>query len=265
MADLRNGFGQARTRTGAGAVAMDEGLRAYMLRVYNYMAGGVLLTGLVAMAVYALAVTSDPNAAAAVAGGTRQLARGQYLTPFGYAMFVSPLKWLVAFAPLGIVFLLAFRVHTMSVAAAQFWFWAYAALVGASLSVLLLVYTHTSISRVFFITAAAFGALSLYGYTTKKDISGWGTFLIMGVIGIIIASLVNLFLQSSGLQFAISCIGVLVFSGLTAYDTQQIKESYSEHLDGTALGHGAIMGALQLYLDFINLFTSMLSLFGNRN
>jgi FtsH-binding integral membrane protein len=168
-------------------------------------------------------------------------------------------------APLAFVFLLSWRIYRMSLPGAQAMFWVFAAVMGLSLSSIFLVFTGQSITQVFFVTAAAFGGLSLYGYTTKKDLSGWGSFLIMGVIGIVIAALVNLFLQSSALQFAISVIGVLVFAGLTAYDTQQIKDNYYQVAgDAMATGKAAIMGALNLYLDFINMFVSMLQLFGNR-
>jgi FtsH-binding integral membrane protein len=167
-------------------------------------------------------------------------------------------------APLGLVFFLSARIAKMSVSGAQMTFWIFAALMGLPLSSIFLVYGHGSIARVFFITAAAFGSLSLWGYTTKKDISGWGSFLFMGLIGIIIASVVNIFLASSALQFAVSVIGVLVFAGLTAYDTQQIKEMYYEGDDDTTMGRKAIMGALRLYLDFINLFMMLLHLFGRR-
>ena len=263
MADNR----YARMRPGARTdVAVDEGLRAYMLRVYNYMAGGVFLTGIVAYLAFTQAVTMDPALAAKTAGGIALLKRGMYLTPFGMALFVSPLKWLVMLAPLGFVFFLSFRIYQMSVSAAQWTFWLFAAIMGLSLSTIFLVFTGQSITQVFFVTAAAFGGLSLYGYTTNKDLSGWGSFLIMGVIGIVIAALVNLFLQSSALQFAISVIGVLVFAGLTAYDTQQIKDNYYAVMgDMTATSKAAIMGALNLYLDFINMFTSLLQLFGNRD
>jgi len=263
MADNR----YARMRPGARTdVAVDEGLRAYMLRVYNYMAGGVFLTGIVAYLAFTQAVTMDPALAAKTAGGVALLKRGMYLTPFGMALFVSPLKWLVMLAPLGFVFFLSFRIYQMSVSAAQWTFWLFAAIMGLSLSTIFLVFTGQSITQVFFVTAAAFGGLSLYGYTTNKDLSGWGSFLIMGVIGIVIAALVNLFLQSSALQFAISVIGVLVFAGLTAYDTQQIKDNYYAVMgDMTATSKAAIMGALNLYLDFINMFTSLLQLFGNRD
>jgi FtsH-binding integral membrane protein len=265
MAEIDNRY--ARMRPGARtAVAVDEGLRAYMLRVYNYMAGGVFLTGIVAYLAFTQAVTMDPALAAKTAGGVALLKRGMYLTPFGMALFVSPLKWLVMLAPLGFVFFLSFRIYQMSVSAAQWTFWLFAAVMGLSLSTIFLVFTGQSITQVFFVTAAAFGGLSLYGYTTNKDLSGWGSFLIMGVIGIVIAALVNLFLQSSALQFAISVIGVLVFAGLTAYDTQQIKDNYYSVVgDMTATSKAAIMGALNLYLDFINMFTSLLQLFGNRD
>jgi FtsH-binding integral membrane protein len=251
MAEIDNRY--AAARTGARTdVAVDEGLRAYMVRVYNYMAAGVFLTGIVAYLVSNSAITRGPT-------GARQL------TEFGQLIYVSPLKWVIMLAPLAFVFFLSFRIYKMSVPAAQIAFWAFAGVMGLSLSSIFLVYTGQSISQVFFVTAAAFGGLSLYGYTTKKDLSGWGSFLIMGVIGIVIASLVNLFLQSSALQFAISVIGVLVFAGLTAYDTQQIKDNYYSVMgDATAAAKASIMGALNLYLDFINMFVMMLQLFGNR-
>jgi FtsH-binding integral membrane protein len=233
-------------------VRVDEGLRSYMLGVYNYMAAGVALTGITA---YLLStMTFVVNEAGAKA-----------LTPLGQALYASPLKWVIMLAPLAFVFFLSFRINKMSVGAAQIAFWAFAAVMGLSLSSIFLIFTGQSIVQVFFVTAAAFAALSVWGYTTKKDISGWGSFLFMGVVGIIIAALVNIFLQSSALQFAISAIGVLVFAGLTAYDTQQIKDGYYEiRHDATLVAKGAIMGALSLYLDFINMFTSLLSLFGSR-
>ena len=243
-------------RTAAGAI--DEGLRAYMLGVYNYMAIGLAITGVAALLIANLAVTSDPSQAVA------QFANGVMLTSLGSAIYASPLKWVVMLAPLGMLFYLSARLNTMSVGSAQMAFWAFAALMGLSLSSIFLIYTSESIVRVFFITSASFGALSLFGYTTKKDISGWGSFLFMGLIGIIIAALVNLFLQSSAMQFAISVIGVLVFAGLTAYDTQQIKEMYYEGDDSTVAGRKSISGALRLYLDFINMFLMLLHLFGNR-
>ena len=250
----------ARPTVGAAPVdvGVDQGLRSYMLRVYNYMAIGLVITGVAALAVVNFATTSDPSAAAA------QINNGMYLTQFGVTLYTSPLKWVVMLAPLAFIFILGARMQRMSLSSAQMMFWAFAAIMGVSLSSIFLVYTAESIVRVFFITAAAFGALSLYGYTTKKDLSGWGSFLFMGLIGIIIAALVNLFLQSSALQFAISVIGVLVFAGLTAYDTQRIKEMYYVGDDGTVAGRKAIMGALSLYLNFINMFVMLLSLFGNR-
>ncbi len=243
-------------RTGAD---VDEGLRSYMLGVYNYMAVGIALTGLVAYALTFLTTTSDPATAVAT------LRNGVMLTELGQALYGSPLAFVLMLAPLGFVMFLSFRVHKMSAGAAQTAFWLFAAVMGLSLSSIFLRYTGQSITQIFFVTAAAFAGLSIWGYTTKKDISGWGSFLIMGVIGIIIAAIVNLFLQSSALMFAISSLGVLIFAGLTAYDTQQIKDGYYQiQGDSVAMAKGAIMGALSLYLDFINMFTSMLSLFGNR-
>ena len=245
MAELRN----YNARVGAGTVAdagIDEGLRAYMLRVYNLMALGLAITGLAAWGAFNFAVSD-----------------GQ-LTAFGEAIYLSPLRWVVILAPLAMVFFLSFRIHKMSVAAAQTTFWVYAGLVGLSLSTVFLVYTGESIVRTFFITATAFGGLSLYGYTTKRDLSAMGSFLIMGLFGLIIASVVNIFLGSTALQFAISVIGVLVFAGLTAYDTQQIKEMYYEGDSAEVGGRKAIMGALRLYLDFINLFMFLLQFMGNR-
>jgi uncharacterized protein len=216
------------------------------------MAAGVFLTGVVAFMTSQAAITTGPT-------GTKAL------TEFGQLIYVSPLKWVIMLAPLAFVFFLSFRIYKMSVLAAQIAFWAFAGAMGLSLSSIFLVYTGQSITQVFFVTAAAFGSLSLYGYTTKRNLSGWGTFLFMGLIGVVIASLVNLFLQSGALQFAISVIGVLVFAGLTAYDTQRIKDGYYEVMgDATAMTKGAIMGALNLYLDFINLFVMLLQLFGSR-
>ena len=234
----RQGYARTSSATGTDAQVIDEGLRAYMLRVYNYMAMGIGITGLVSYA--------------AVASGIYQ------------QIAATPFIWVVMLAPLGMVFFLSARIGNMSVSGAQIAFWVFAGLMGLSLGWIFLAYTGTSIANVFFVTAAAFGGLSLYGYTTKKDLSGWGSFLIMGLIGVIIAMLVNIFLQSSALQFAVSVIGVLVFSGLTAYDTQRIKEMYYVGDDGAVAGRKAIMGALSLYLNFINLFLMLLSLFGNR-
>jgi FtsH-binding integral membrane protein len=193
-----------------------------------------------------------------------QGAGGVQLTAFGNFMFASAFKWVVIFAPLGLVFFISARINSMSLGTAQIAFWAFAALMGASISSIFLIYAGESIARVFFITAASFGALSLWGYTTRKDLTGWGSFLFMGLIGVIIAMVVNLFIASTALQFAISVIGVLVFAGLTAYDTQKIKEMYSVNDDGSVSGRKAVMGALRLYLDFINLFMMLLYLFGGR-
>jgi hypothetical protein len=223
---------------------IDAGLRAYMLQVYNYMTLGLAITGAAALGTYLLAVQNP---------AIRQL------------LYTSPLRWVIILAPLAFVFFLAFRIDRLSVGAAQALFWSYAALVGISFSVLLFVFTGQSVVRVFFITAAAFGALSLYGYTTQRDLSAFGSFLIMGLFGIIIAMLVNLFLGSTMLQWIISVIGVFVFSGLTAWDTQRIKEMYFAGDDDVVAGRKAIMGALALYLDFINLFTMLLQLLGTRN
>mgnify|MGYP003781560455 CR=1 FL=1 len=202
MADLNR---QTLAGTRAGVDVIDAGLRAYMLRVYNYMAAGLAITGVVAYVFFSMAVTNDPASAVARIGNN-----GIMLTEFGRLIFVSPLRWVILLAPLGMVFFLSARLRNMSVAGAQLSFWIYAAMVGASLASIFLVYAHNSIAQVFFITAATFGGLSLWGYTTKSDLSGWGSFLIMGLIGIIIAGLVNLFLASSALGFAISVIGVLV-------------------------------------------------------
>ncbi|MEM7774841.1 MAG: Bax inhibitor-1/YccA family protein [Pseudomonadota bacterium] len=237
----------------------DEGLRSYMLGIYNYMAIGIALTGVVAYALFATLTTTDPSQAVAT------LTNGKMLTEAGRVFYVSPLRWVVMLAPLAFVFFLSFRVMSMSVGAAQISFWAFAAVMGGSLSSIFLIYTGQSIVQVFFVTAAAFASLSVYGYTTKRDLSAWGSFLFMGLIGVVIAALVNLFLQSSALQFAISVIGVLVFAGLTAYDTQRLKDTYYELQGNSELAaKAAIMGALSLYLNFINMFTMLLSLFGDR-
>ncbi len=255
MAQYDNRYAQAGTAARQSGAVVDEGLRSYMLGVYNYMAGGVALSGL----------TAYLTVVAATGGATGAAGRAA-LTPFGQLLYTSPLKWVVMLAPLALVMFLSFRVYKMSVTATQLSFWLFAAAMGVSLSSLFLVFKIGSITQVFFVTAAAFAGLSLYGYTTKKDLSGWGSFLIMGVIGILIAGLVNIFLQSSAMQFAISVLGTLIFAGLTAYDTQQIKDGYYQIAgDATLMAKGAIMGALNLYLDFINMFTSMLQLFGNRD
>jgi uncharacterized protein len=231
-----------RLMTGAQAATadVDVGLRQYMLRVYNYMTGGLAVTGIIAYI-----VGTNPT--------------------FLNAIYGTPLQWVVMFAPLVLVMIFSFRIQKMSVAGAQAIFWIFAALMGLSLSYIFAVYTSASIARVFFITAGTFAATSLYGYTTKRDLTSFGSFLFMGLIGIVIASIVNIFLASSALNFAISVIGVLVFTGLTAYDTQKIKSIYSELDAADISSKKAIMGALNLYLDFINLFIMLLRLFGNRN
>ena len=255
MADTRRNLAAVGAR--ADGLTYDAGLRSFMLSVYNYMAGGVALTGLVAYVTNQMAVSAVPT----IAPYGRH-----FLTPFGQALYSSPLVWVVIFAPLAFVFFLSFRVYKMSVAATQLSFWLFASVMGLSMSTLLLRYTGQSVAQTFFITAAAFGALSIYGYTTKRDISGMGSFLIMGVVGLILAGIVNIFLQSGPLQFAISALGLLIFSGLTAYDTQQIKDNYyAVAHDSSVMAKSAIMGALNLYLDFINMFQSLLSLIGNRD
>jgi uncharacterized protein len=248
-----------RTLTRAEAAVVDAGLRAYMLRIYNYMVLGLAITGAAALATYMLSVTTDPTIAAL------KLRDGLMLTALGKALFVSPLKWVVIFAPLALVFLLSFAIERMRPATAQIVFWIYAALVGISLASIFMVFTHTSIVRVFFITAASFGALSLWGYTTQRDLTGMGSFLLMGLFGIILASIVNIFMASSMLQFIICVVGVLVFAGLTAWDTQRLKTEYLYGaMDGETAERSSIIGALSLYLNFINLFTLLLQLLGQR-
>ena len=225
---------------GVPRAARDAGLRSYMLSVYNYMASGVLLTGIVALGL-------------AASGIAQQLWFGGGI-----------LKWVVLFAPLIMVFVMGFRAQRMSTGAMQAFFWAFAAAMGASMSIIPLIYSGTSIAQCFFATSVAFLSLSLWGYTTKKDLSGWGTFLIMGVVGLLVAMLINLFMRSPAMDMAISAIGVLLFAGLTAYDTQKIKSMYA-YVAGTDMyGKSAILGALTLYLDFINMFQFLLSFMGNR-
>jgi uncharacterized protein len=250
MSDSDRNYAAARTGYRTDQVAIDAGLRAYMIRVYNYMAAGVALTGLVAWLTFSAAVV--------------QTGAGLQLTAFGQAVFQGPLMWVLVLAPLGLVFAISFGINRMQPATALMLFFVYAGLLGLSLASIFLIYTGTSITRVFFISAATFGALSLWGYTTKRDLSGVGSFMFMGLIGIIIASLVNIFLRSSGLDWAISVIGVVVFAGLTGWDTQRIKEMYDPMDDGTIGGRKAVMGALSLYLDFINLFLMLLRLMGDR-
>jgi FtsH-binding integral membrane protein len=223
---------------GTREAAFDAGLRSYMLSVYNYMASGVLLTGIVAM-LFANSGMAE-----------------QVLT--------TPLRWLVMLAPLAFVMVLSFGINRLSTGAAQALFWAFAVAMGLSLSSIFLVYTGTSIAQTFFATAAAFAGLSLFGYTTKKDLSGLGTFLIMGVVGLLVAMLINVFLRSPMFQLAISGIGVLLFAGLTAYDTQKIKSVYFQVQGTDFVGKSVVLGALTLYLDFVNMFTFLLSFMGDR-
>ncbi|WP_426267548.1 Bax inhibitor-1/YccA family protein [Sphingomonas sp. LHG3443-2] len=223
---------------GVPRAARDAGLRSYMLSVYNYMASGVLLTGIVALLF-------------ASSGLAQQV-------------LSTPLRWVIMLAPLGFVMAMSFGLNRMKTSTLQALFWAFTVVMGLSMSSIFLVYTGTSIAQTFFAVAAAFAGLSLFGYTTKKDLSGFGTFLIMGVVGLLVAMIVNLFLQSSALSFAISGIGVLLFAGLTAYDTQKIKSMYAYVAGTDMMGKVVIMGALNLYLDFINMFTFLLSFMGNR-
>lgn len=252
MAQPDNRFLRTSTITADQSRAdVDQGLRSYMLSVYNYMAGGVALTGIVAYAVNLMAHEG------AVSGGRHGL------SAFGQFLYNSPMHWVIAFLPLAFMLFGGTAYHRMSVGTAQAMFWLFSALMGLSLSVVFLVFSLPAISQAFFCTAAAFAGLSLYGYTTTRSLSGIGSFLIMGVVGLIAAMIVNIFLASGALAFAISVIGVLVFAGLTAYDTQSIKDSYSyvAH-DGEIAAKSAIGGALQLYLDFINLFQFILQLMG---
>ncbi|VAV97568.1 FIG005935: membrane protein [hydrothermal vent metagenome] len=256
-------YDQIRSTAGIRTAEIDAGLRAHMNKVYGTMSVGLLITALAAWAISGLAVTTDPSLAAA------QLRNGTMLTSLGSAIYLSPLRWVIMLAPLGFLFFgLGALMNRASAATVQLAFYAFAAMIGLSLSSIFLVYTGFSIVQVFLITSISFAGLSLFGYTTKKDISGWGSFLIMGVIGLIVAMIVNMFLQSPAIMFAISILGVLIFAGLTAYDTQKIKTTYLAHAhnnDSEWMGKAAIMGALNLYLDFINMFMFLLQLFGNRN
>ena len=224
-------------QTPVSPLAIDAGLRAYMLRIYNYMAAGVGLTAVVAWLTY------------------------QFTTP---ALLQSPVMWFFILAPLGLVFFMSARINTLSAGTARLLFFVYAATIGVSLSTLLHIYTSASVTRVFFIAAAMFGALSLFGYSTRRDLSGMGSFLFMGLIGIIIASVVNIFLRSTGLDWLVSIVGVGVFAGLTAYDTQRIKSMYNAGDDETTTGRKSAIAALSLYLNFINLFMMLLRLLGGR-
>ena len=245
MADYRdNPFRQGTVAGRATQADIDQGLRSYMMRVYNYMALALGVTGVAALGTATMAMNNPAVA---------------------QMLYASPLKWIIMFAPLAFVMVLSFGINKLSYGALQATFWAFAAIMGISLSSIFLVFTGASIVQTFFVTAASFGALSLYGYTTQRDLSGMGSFLLMGLFGLIIASIVNIFLASSAMQFAISVIGVLIFAGLTAYDTQRIKSMYDYVAqDETMMGRSAIMGALSLYLNFINMFTFLLQFLGNR-
>ena len=250
-------------RAGAGVqtAAIDAGLRAHMNKVYSTMSVGMVITAAAAWAISGLTTTTNAlQAAAAMPNGT-------FLTNFGVTLYDSPLKWVVMFLPLAMVFLFSGIINRISAAGAQLFFYAFAAAMGVSISWIFLVFTSYSIVQIFLITAIAFASLSLYGYVTKRDLSAMGTFLMMGVVGLLVAMIVNIFLQSPAMMFAISMLGVLIFAGLTAYDTQKIKATYLAHANGGDsewLGKAAIMGALNLYLDFINMFMFLLQIFGNR-
>jgi len=251
MSDFDRNYAAARRGVGADrAIAIDAGLRAYMIRVYNYMAMGVALTGVVSWLTFNAAVT--------------ETAGRLMLTPFGQMIYSGPASIVLLLVTLGMVFFISWRISSLSPSTAFTLFMVYAALLGLMLSSIFLAYTGVSVTRVFFISAASFGALSLYGYTTQRNLSAMGSFMMMGLIGLIIAVLVNMFLKSTGLDFVISAVGVLIFAGLTAWDTQRIKEMYDPQEDGTIVGRKAVMGALSLYLDFINLFLFLLRFLGDR-
>jgi uncharacterized protein len=250
MSDFDRNYAAVRRGVGADRAVIDQGLRAYMIRVYNYMAMGVALTGVVAWFTFNAAVTETAGRLA--------------LTPFGQTIYSGPVAIVLFLATLGLVFFISFRIGSLQPSTALALFLFYAGVLGLMLSSVFLAYTGTSITRVFFVSAASFGALSLYGYTTQRDLSPIGSFLIMGLIGLIIAMVVNMFLKSTGLDFVISAVGVLIFAGLTAWDTQKIKEMYDPMEDGTAVGRKSVMGALTLYLDFINLFMFLLRFLGDR-
>jgi FtsH-binding integral membrane protein len=251
MSDFDRNYAAATRGVGADRAAIDAGLRAYMIRIYNYMAMGVALTGVVSWITFNAAVTE--TAAGKLA-----------YTPFGQMLYSGPATIVLFLGTLGLVILISWRIDKLQPATALTLFMVYAGALGLMLSSIFLTYTGTSITRVFFISAASFGALSLYGYTTQRDLSPIGSFLIMGLIGLIIAMVVNIFLKSTVVEFVISAAGVLIFAGLTAWDTQKIKEMYDANDDGTITGRKSVMGALTLYLDFINLFLFLLRLFGDR-
>ena len=249
-------------RAGAGvqSAEIDAGLRAHMNKVYSTMSVGMLITAAASWAISGLTMTATQTA--------YQVGADRYLTDFGYALYASPLKWVVMFLPLAMIFLFGGIINRISAAGAQLFFYTFAAAIGVSISWIFLVFTSFSIVQIFLITAVAFASLSLYGYVTKRDLSAMGTFLMMGAVGLFVAMIVNIFLQSPAMMFAISILGVLIFAGLTAFDTQKIKTTYlapAQGGDSEWLGKSAIMGALNLYLDFINMFMFLLQLFGNRN
>lgn len=245
-----------RAGTGLDAAHIDEGLRAHMNKVYGLMSVAMFITGIVAYIVGA-------DYALAVAGQEPNFLSVELLQ----TMFTSPVRYIVMFAPLGVVFLFSSMINRMSMATAQLVFWGFAALMGLSISWIFAIYRFDSIAQVFFATAIMFASISIWGYTTQRDLSGWGSFLFMGLIGIIVASIINIWVGSAAIMFAVSVIGVLIFAGLTAYDTQNIKNTYLAHAhngDSEWLGKSAVMGALSLYLNFLNMFMMMLHLFGGR-
>ncbi|MCG6122764.1 MAG: Bax inhibitor-1/YccA family protein [Microvirga sp.] len=245
----RIAYGATAARSG---VEIDQGLRAFMLGVYNNMVLGLAVTGLLALGSYMLATTTAPDGSLA-------------LTAFGAAIYTSPLRWVLMLSPLAFIFFFSFKIESLKPQTALMLFLVFAALMGVSMSSIFLVFTGQSITQVFFITAAAFGGLSLYGYTTKRSLSGMGSFLVMGLIGLILAMVVNMFLASGAMGFVISVIGVLIFAGLTAWDTQRLKDMYLYgNFDADTAGRASVMGALSLYLNFINMFQFLLALMGNR-
>ena len=253
----RNATAWGQTGARIGSAEYDLGLRSYMLGIYNHMTLALGISALVAWGTFMAAVTSEPTA--------YRIATSMYLTEFGAALYLSPIKWLVMLAPLGFVMFMSFSVNR-SYQTLLTTFWAFAGVMGLSLSTVFLVFKIGSVVEVLFMTAATFGALSLYGYTTRRSLSAMGTFKLMGLFGIIIASVVNMFVQSSALQFGLNVVGVLVFAGLTAWDTQRLKEQYDDVAgDAELVGKASVMGALTLYLDFINMFQMLLQLFGQRN
>jgi uncharacterized protein len=261
-----NAYGQYGAGVVPNQAVIDQGLRSYMLGIYNHMVIGLAITALVSIGVAMMAITGDAGSAARNASGAAMtLGGGRFLTTFGYYLYATPLKWVIMLAPLAFILVLSWRFDRMSYGTLLGTFWAFAAVMGLSMGSIFLVYKLGSIAQVFFITAATFGAMSLIGYTTKKDLSGMGKFLMMGLIGLIIASLVQIFVKAPALQFAINVIGVLIFAGLTAYDTQRLKEEYY-YVAGNAemAAKASISGALSLYLNFINMFQMLLSLFGNK-